>query len=212
MSDPKGKIVFIDLETGGLNYYPRMVNGSLRPMNPIIQIACAVVEEPGLDIVDSMELKVQFNEAECDPQALVINGYQKDNWKEAKCKTAARVDLSNFLKRHATITQISKRTGNPYNVALISGWNISNFDYPYLKAFYENEFMPASYHILDCMVLAHMYSAVTGVKFPSLKMVDVAKHFNVAYEGNAHDALTDVSVSAKIYKAIMGDMKARMEF
>ena len=204
------KIVFTDLETGGLFYYPRVINGSLRPMNPIIQIGCAVVDCDTLDIVDTLEMKVAFNEAEGEQSAYAINGYKKENWVDAPSKVVAKARLTEFFKKHATVTKISKRTNNPYTVALLGGQNIAAFDMPFLRNWYEPDFFPVDYHTVDTMALAHIYSIVTGTRLDSLGQEALSKHFGVAFDGKAHDALADVKVTAGIYKAMMMDLKGRM--
>jgi len=162
------KIVFIDLETGGLCPHARVVGESVYPANPIIQIACVVMDCDTMAIVDEFEQKVKFNEHECDPKALQLNGYQRSVWDEhGIVKGPAREKLSEFLKKHSTVEKISK-AGKPYKVAMLGGQNISNFDIPFLRSWYDQEFFPVDYHCIDTMTLAHLYSILIGCKFPSL--------------------------------------------
>lgn len=186
-------IVFFDLETGGTDW----------SRHPIIQIA-AVAVDTSLNEVESFERKIKFDIASCDPQALGMNGYSKEVWDlEATCEKAVIRDFSKFLDRHASIERRSERTGNPYSVAQLAGYNAAAFDAQFLQAAYKknNQFLPASYRVLDVYQRVIWYAHESGLELESFKLSEVAKKFGVPLE-KAHDALEDVRATIGVYRQI----------
>ena len=171
--------------------------------NPIIQIAAIAVSD-SWEILDEFERKIIFDEDQCDPQALKINNYYEDVWeKEAVEEISVMNDFRIFLSKHATIKKISKR-GSPYIVATGAGFNCCAFDTPFIKATFERLklFLPMEWFTHDVMCTARVFSQVTGIKFPSLKLVDLAKFCN-CYDENAHEALTDVYMTINVDKYLI---------
>lgn len=116
------KIVVFDLETGGLHEDA-----------PIIQLAAVAVDRDWNEI-DSYEVKIRFAADEADPEALKMNHYDAEIWeREAKPRGAVISEFSDFLNRHKCIEMVSKRTGAPYQVALLAGYNAATFDGPRLR-------------------------------------------------------------------------------
>ena len=101
----------------------------------------------------------------------------------------AAKEYAEYLKRHASVKQVSKRTGKEYYVAQLVAYNGKVFDGPWLQQWYKRLklFLPASFKVLDPLGLAEFC-------LPDLenhKLETVAKHFGVHRE-DAHDALADV--------------------
>ncbi len=186
------KIVFFDLETGGLDW----------TKHPIIQIA-AIAVDADLAPIESFQCKVKFPVADADAQALSINHYDLDVWdKEGVAAFGAVQMFARFLLRHASITRASK-AGNPYSIAQLAGHNAASFDIHFLTAFFKrnNAFLPASYRVLDTLQRAAWHFHENGGEPEDLKLQTLAKHFGVE-PAKAHDALDDVRVTIEVYKKL----------
>jgi DNA polymerase-3 subunit epsilon len=193
------RIVFFDLETGGTD----------SSAHPIIQIAAIAVDENLLEL-EVFERKVKFSVSECDPKALSVNGYNEEVWsKEATCAKAVIRDFSKFLSRYADIERRSERTGNPYRVAQLAGYNAAAFDGPFIQAWYRknSEFLPASFRIMDVYQRAIWHFHEIGKTADSLKLSEVAKMLGVPLE-NAHDALEDVRATLGVYRSILNGVSS----
>lgn len=189
------KRVFFDLETGGID--PKR--------HPIIQIA-AIATDAELNELESFECKLRFNANECDPKALEANCFNAETWsKSAVSSPSAISDFSAFLGRHASVQQISKRTGRPYYVAQMVSYN-GPFDGDFLKEWYciEGAFMPASYRVMCAMqrVLWHFDELPSELPRPvNFKLGTVCQFLRVSLEV-AHDAMADVRATVDVLRAI----------
>lgn len=185
-------VVFVDLETGGTTI----------GQHPIIQIAAIAVSGGG--IVEEFERKLRFDLAACDPEALKLNSYDEPEWSaQAVDQRVAMYDFSAFLKRNATVELVSKRTGNPYRVAQLSGHNITGFDAPMLRHWYSQagEFFPGHYHALDTLQLAMWHFYGKRERPFDMKLGTLAKWFGIETD-DAHDAMADVKMAYRIAVAI----------
>ena len=127
MSENKKRTVFFDLETGGLT----------PGVHPIIQFAGVAVDED-FNVLEEFEIKLKFDVAKCSKEALDVNSFDPEVWdKMAVDPRAAQLQISAFLKRHATLRLVSKK-GRPYTVAAIAGHNAATFDGPFLQAWYKS--------------------------------------------------------------------------
>jgi len=177
--------VYTDIETGGMNMYRQA----------IIQLAAVC---PGSN--ETFERKIKFKPENADAKALELNSYDPDVWAaEAVTPMRAAKEYAEYLKRHASVRQVSKRTGKEYYVAQLVAYNGKKFDGPWLQQWYKRLklFLPASYKVLDPMALAEFC-------LPDLedhKLATVAKHFGVHRE-DAHDALADVYMLIDVTKRL----------
>jgi len=170
--------------------------------HPIIQLAAVAMDENGM--IESFEVKVQFDPAMADAQALAVNHYDPDIWqREAITPAVARAKFTTFLKRFCDIEHISKRTGRPYRVAQLAGHNVASFDMPRLQKWYQdaNEFLVADPRPLDTLQFAMWYFHVRGKRLPSYRLTEICKHFGIGVE-NAHDALADVMLCAEFIQRL----------
>lgn len=191
------KIVFFDLETGGLNPL----------VHPITQIAAIAVSADDFSEIESYEQKVRFDESTADAEALERNHYNADVWREtALPERQVTSDFADFLSRHATVKQIAKRTGRPFFVAQLAGHNCATFDSPFLQNFFKRngQFLPASFLTLDTLQRAQWFFMERICDRPeNLKLETLCKYFEVAMaDGTAHDALADVRATLSFYKSL----------
>lgn len=195
------KTTFYDLETGGL-----------KVGDPIIQIAAVTVEHAGaaLKEVDSFECKIVVDRTKCDPKALEINHFNPERWTDAITEVQAVAEFSTYLKEHADVDMISSRSGRPYKVAAVGGYNITGFDterLSHLFAKMNRSFLPIRFSgQLDVLQGAVWYFArhrdLKGPK--NYSQVEVGRYFGFDTEG-AHDAMVDVRLCIKIAECLLQD-------
>lgn len=174
-------LVYFDLETGGLT-----------PDHPNIQLAAAAVNDSGV-IVAEFERKIQFDAGLADPEALKLNSFDAEVWaRDGVPEGVAVNDFGAFLKRFAEVEMVSKRTGRPYNVARLAGYNAATFDGPRLHAMFQRSgaFLPAHPQVMCVLNLALWAFHGKTARPRSMKLGDVCSFFGV--ELDAHDALHDV--------------------
>lgn len=187
-----GYIVFFDFETGGI-----------APEKPEIQLA-AIACDSSFKEIASFESKIKFSESDADPEALALNHYDPEAWKDAPSSGYVISRFARFIDPFRSVQMTSKRTGNPYSVARLAGHNAVGFDAPRLRRMFErnNAFMPCHPIPLDTLQLALWHFESLGEKPESLKLSVIAEYFGIDTAG-AHDALTDVRLSAKIARELM---------
>ncbi len=182
--------VYFDTETGGVE-----------PTRPTIQLAAIAVED-GREL-SSFEQNIAFKESDCDPQALAMNHYDAALWTETAVSpavTAAR--FAAWLRPYQAVTLTSKRTGQPYTVARLSGYNALTFDLPRLKALFGASFFPCEYLVRDVLQRVVFYFDETGEPRPeNFKLSTVAAHFGIPTDG-AHGALADARMAAAVYQEV----------
>lgn len=184
-------VVYFDVETGGV-----------LPQHPTIQLAAIAADAAGYE-VGSFERKIAFDVAVCDPEALAINHFTPEAWKDAVTPQRCSFDFARWLQPFQSVEIISKRTGSPYAVAQLAGYNALTFDLPRLKTLFGAQFFPCSYQVLDVLQRVHFwFHENQQMERPAnLKLTTIAAHFGIDITG-AHDALTDVrlcsAVAAKI--------------
>ncbi len=186
------KTIYFDLETGGVNN------------EPTIQVAAVAVNDDWSE-AGAFQQKIKFDESACSPDALAINRYRPEDWADAVAPDIAARRLSVFAKDHATVEMISKRTGEPYYVARLAGYNALTFDLPRLKAMYGQAFFPFSYHVRDVFQRAMFYfdEHPELAKPVDLKLSTLCEYFGIAAVG-AHEALADVRMTVALYRRLAG--------
>jgi DNA polymerase III epsilon subunit-like protein len=183
--------VYVDTETGGV-----------LPQHPTIQLA-AVAMRGDVELA-SFEQKIQFNEADCDPEALKMNHYTAEAWADAVSPAIAASRFAAWLRPHSTVPKVSK-AGKPYNVARVSGYNYVAFDGPRVRALFGTQFCPLEFLARDVLQRVLFYFDETGETPPeNFKLSTVAAHFGLSTDG-AHDALADARMAAKVYAAVKGE-------
>lgn len=192
------KTVFIDLETTGLD------TNTARP----IQIAMVAVDRDTLEQIDSMEIKIEFDEALASPDALERNHYDRDVWAaEALPTTLAIKHVGDFLKRHATWQRTGK-SGRTYTTCEIAGHNIAGYDAPILQRWFgdKNLFCPAATWTTGPVDTMHMARCIDWLKGydpdpDGYSLGALCARYFIKIE-NEHDALDDVTATVKMAKAL----------
>jgi DNA polymerase III epsilon subunit-like protein len=184
-------LIYFDLETGGVE-----------PHHPVIQIAAIAVDHAGAEVA-SFEAKVAFDESAADAEALRLNHYTAEAWASAKPPARVVEDFANWLRPYCSVSLISKRTGRPYTVARLAGYNAVAFDFPRLKAMFGDRFLPCEYLVRDVLqrVLFYFDDSPQAKRPENFKLSTVCAFFGISIDG-AHDALVDVRLTAKLHQAV----------
>jgi len=183
--------VFFDFETGGVQDH-----------HPNIQLAAVAVDSQWNELA-TFERKIQFNEADAEPEALKINHYDAEVWKAALPESKVVAEFAAFLKPFCCVEKTSKR-GTPYYVARIAGHNAATFDGPRLRRMFADagQFLPTDLHVRDTLQRALWWFDQKGEECKSFRLTELCKYFGVPVDDTAHDALTDVRLSIAIAKAM----------
>jgi len=181
--------IYFDFETGGV-----------LPEHPNIQLAAIAVDDATGGELAAFEQKIQFDPKQCATEALALNGWQEEAWKDALPVPAVAAKFDSFLAPHKCVRMVSKRTGSPYNVAKGAGYNALTFDWPRLKALFGTRFLPMSYRVRDVLQRAVFYfDEHPDLRCPDdYKLSTICEYFGIKTEG-AHDALVDVRLTAALY-------------
>ena len=187
-----GYLIFFDFETGGLE-----------PTKPEIQLASVVVDPQFVEVAH-FETKIAFDKTKADPKALEMNHYTDEAWVNAPHAMDVVRKFAAFCERYKSVEMVSKRTGKPYNVGRLAGHNAATFDAPRLRRMFDTEgcFMPFHPIPLDTLQLALWKFQFMEKKPENFQLSTLCQFFGVDTTG-AHDALTDVRLSAALTKAIV---------
>ena len=168
------KTIWLDLETTGLN--PNE--------NGIVQIAM-LVEENG-KIIDKFETKVNPGKVKFSQYALEVNKLTKKKINSFPDKDDARKELVSFLLKHND----EKLT--------IAGYNVK-FDIKFLSKFIE---FTNFFHWYDVDVFALLkIKRQLGLYDGGMKLVEACEHFKIKH--NAHEAMSDIKATRKLYKKLL---------
>lgn len=192
--------IYFDTETGGV-----------ADDSPVIQLAAVAIDESTWLEVGTFERKIHFDESKADPEALALNHYDRAVWqKEAVPEFRACQNFATFCGPWRSLTLISKRTGNPYQVAKLIGHNAAPFDAPRLKRMFErwNMFAPWDPRVRDTLQLALWYFDRVPGKPANYKVSGLCEFFGLPVI-DAHDALGDVRMTVQIAKRLREEEAAK---
>ena len=196
---PDERLVFVDLETGGLETW-----------RPIIQLAAVAVTSDGREL-ESYEAKLRFKESVADPKSLCKNHYSRERWvQEAESPAVVAEQFAQLLMRHATIDQ-SRRDGRVFQVAQLVAHNAA-FDGEFLKAWFSRMklFLPASPRVL-CTVQRAMWAFHEDKSLTpptNFKLKTLCDYFGVSFPADdAHDALNDVRATVALYRELTESLR-----
>lgn len=101
---------------------------------------------------------------------------------------------------------VSKRTGKPYRVAQLAGYNALTFDLPRVRAMFGESFFPCSYMVRDVLQRMMFYfdEHPSLWKPENMRLTTVCEYFKIAPDG-AHDALTDCRLAAALIRMIRAE-------
>lgn len=185
-------IIFADIETGGL----------IPGVHPIIQLA-ALKEVEG-EVVDEINIKIRpFKGCKISPKALEVNGITMNQLRN----DPERVDLEVAMKKFLPFCGLKNTFTSRDDRVYFCGYNSVRFDFPHLECAAETSgigYFYAKFHFpgIDVAVLAADRLRGERAKMSSFKLMDVAKHFGIDTEGQAHDALFDVRITRELYKIV----------
>lgn len=197
----KRRRVFLDLETGG-RYSSK---------HPIIQIG-AVAFDVDWNELERFEVKVKFDEAEADPEALKKTCYQKHLWDMHAVEPTTAFDrFCYFLREHATNEWTPRNSDCVQHRAQLFAHN-AKFESEFLTRWkwrlrtqYENRefFLPADPRII-CTMQAAMIACDQHPPPPSdYKLGTLCGSFGISFSTNrAHEAVYDAVKSAQLYHAL----------
>jgi len=178
------RIVWFDTETTGLD-----------PVrHRIIQFAAVVTN--GADVLEEMELKIQFDPDQADKRALEVNHYSPEDWADAVPEIQAVHLIKRLLDRYRDV-ELRSRGGNPYSVARVAGHNVP-FDCNFMRATFKRHsmFLPADvFRPLDTLQLALWKLHSEPVPPPDYKLETLLRYLRISVNGGSdalHDALVDV--------------------
>ena len=191
--------VYFDVETGGVE-----------PKHPTISLA-AVAVDADMREVGWFDQRIKFDESACDPKALELNRYTREDWAQAVPPHVCTSRFAGFVKDFSSVQMISKRTGRPYSVAQLAGYNALTFDLPRLRALFGTDFFPCSYQVRDVLQRALFYfdERPDLSKPENFKLSTVAAYFGIDTAG-AHDALTDVRLTVAVHRMLRAEQKAKV--
>lgn len=196
-------VIFFDLETSGL----------IPHQHDVTQIAAVAVDNR-FNPVDQIEIKVLFDVESASAEALDVSAYDPDVWAaEAIAPSQAIHRFVSFMRRHASVRKISRRTGNQYTVAQMAGYNSERFDNSFFVTWAQRHcpdvFIPMEFITLDVMQMvvamrvglniAAGLASYDGTK--SYKLTEVCSRLGVPLD-NAHDALGDVRATVEVARLI----------
>ncbi len=190
------RIVFVDVETSGVS--PKK--------HEIIQLA-AVRVNPSFSGYRTFEVKLQFDHAKADPQALAMNSYDAELWeKEAVSPREGMAQFARFLEESADVVKTSSRTGREYKVAQLAAHN-APFDRSFIFDLFKklDIYIPANWHVIDTIQLALIHCNLTGNQPPSFSLSNLCEFYDIPLE-NAHDALGDVIATARLARRLFSDL------
>lgn len=168
MTNQLRRLVFIDTETTGLD--PNF--------HEIIEIGMIQVDPESMEeIGEALEIRIRPEHIErASPEALVVNGYNEEDWKDAVSSRTAVEIIDKAL-----------------DWVMIGGHNV-HFDRAFLAALFarHNRKLRIFSHIVDTATLAYpLY--IAGI-LPSLNLDAIGAHFGIE-RTPVHNALDDAFMS-----------------
>lgn len=181
-------VVYFDTETGGT-----------RDEHPMISLAAVAMD--GDVEKSSFYRRIKFDASACDPGALKVNRYTREAWADAVDPGDCADLFAAWLRGFQTVTLTSKRTGQPYQVARLAGYNAVRFDEPRLRRLFAGKFAPWEYLVRDVLQLVLWHFDRVGGAPENYRLSTVAAYFGIPTDG-AHDALADARMCATVARAI----------
>lgn len=188
------KLVVFDVETGGLT----------PGVHPMIQFAAVAVDHEWREL-EEVEVKLHFDLASADRDALLKNRYDAEVWRQTAVDPwAARAKIADFMRRHATLPKVSAR-GRAYTIARLCAHN-ATFDCDHLLALYKGsgEFLPAAcYEPVCTLALARWHTLSVPEPPKDHKLETLCAWLGIPLPPDeAHDALADVRATVQLARLL----------
>jgi len=193
------RIVWVDLETGGVD----------ETRHQITQFAAVATGGPPLfkepEHDSEFERKVSLVNGRWEQEALDVQNYDEITWlAEGKTMVEVLDDFDQWVRKHCH-EAVSKRTGNPYQVAHMGGHNVG-FDGRFLRAAAERNdrwirLTNWTGGVYDTLHLAKWHFLGLDKRPDNLKLETLCEFFGVKIK--AHDALEDVRATIKIAREMI---------
>lgn len=188
-------MIWLDLETGGTD----------EKIHQITQVAAIATEgPPSFEELDSFERKVALVDGHWIKEALDIQGYTPERWKDAVPVVDALQALNLWADPYCH-ERISKRNGRPYQVAHMGGYNIE-FDGRFLRAACDRN----KIWLRLTNWTGGQFDVLHAVKWWFMKKDQWLETFTLEYVCevlgialDAHDAKNDVAATIEIARRVM---------
>jgi len=170
-------LVFVDVETTGLS----------PDIHEVIEIACLVASGRDFKELNCYEAKIKPQHLErAQAEALRINGYSPEKWKEVVSGEEAFLKVANIAPN-----------------GVLAGWNVS-FDWEFLEHNFDRlKIIPKfDYHKIDLPSMVYPELFKMG-NITSLSLRAVAPLFEIKL-GSIHSAMEDVRATYEIFKKVLG--------
>lgn len=177
---------WFDVETTGLNYYESEI------------ISLAYLIEMGGEIIDHGVLYAKPDDmSKIEPKALEINGFTIDQIKTFPSQFTLYSNLTKIFKKYDIKSKEDR--------FVTAGYNNAGCDNIFLQQLF-TRYSPKDYEFydymksikLDVFTLFPIIEQLTGIQFRSHRLEDIAPMFKL--EHNAHEALSDIIVTYKLFK------------
>ena len=197
--------VFVDLETGGRFAWK----------HPIIQIGAVAFDVDWREL-ERFEVKLKFDEAEADPEALKKVSFSKHLWEMHGVEPATAFDrFVYFLREHATSEWTPKNSDKVQHRAQLFAHN-ATFEREFLdkwkwrlrKDHGERDFyLPSDPRIICTMQAAMMAFDQSPPPPTNYQLGTLCEHMGIEFSTNrAHEAVYDCVKAAELYHRLtVGD-------
>lgn len=180
---------WFDVETTGLNYY----DSEIVSLAYLIELNGTITEHGILYARPDDFSKIE-------PKALEVNGFTIEKLKTFPSQFALYSNLVNILKKQTILCKQDRFVTAGYNNAGCDNIFLQQLFNRYGRTVYEYYDYFKSPKI-DVFTLFPIVEELTGIQFKSHRLQDVAPIFKL--EHNAHEALSDIIVTYKLYKIFM---------
>lgn len=183
------KILDIDIETTDSNPYA----AGIHQISFVIEIHGEIKGRHSYNVRPHMASKITF-------ESLRVSGKTLADVKKYRVSDQVFVEIFHLLKSFIN-------ESDPMDKFILRGYNVSAFDKPCLKRFWnqhDNSFSRWFHNIVkDSFILAGEYLEAKGISVTSHSQASVAKAMGIEIDASRlHDAEYDVEVSRKIYEIV----------
>ena len=191
-------IIVTDVETGGL---PSKLKKAATLEVALTEIAFVVIDNVSLEIIDqsSFLFKPYSKDLIYDPEAAKVSGISLSMLEEKGIPMEkAFSDIDKFLSRYI------KGRNKPY----LCGHNVQNFDLEFIVNLFELNKKDISKYFDDFILDTLWLSRLAIVENPKFNLAACCEYYGIEHV-QAHRALTDTTVTAKLLIEILKRMRSQ---